>query len=227
MFFSDLHVDLLSRGILNPGERLVGQTVTGYMPWWAFGFIRRQYLVLATDQRLVLVDHRYSFFNPTVQRLHGVDSLAWSGVQEAKVTGLFLKKKLKVRGQSDHGPISLNMAIPNGLFGLLAPMKNNMPGARAVAAAAQSLQGGGMPALGAAPQQHYSQPPPMSYAPPQQLQAPQSYGPPSYAPPQQAQAAYGQPPMPAVNAPGYNSVPPAQPQYGAPVPSPFDPPRQY
>ena len=57
MYFSDLHVDLLSKGIMNPGEQLVGQTVTSYTPWWAFGLIRRTHLVLATDQRLVIVDH--------------------------------------------------------------------------------------------------------------------------------------------------------------------------
>ena len=221
MFFSDLHVQLLSRGILNPGEQLLGQTVTGYMPWWAFGMIRRQYLVLATDQRLILVDHRFSFLRPMVQRLHQVDSMTWNNIAEAKVTGLLLKKKLKVVGHGERGPISLKMVISNTLFGLLAPMKNNMQGARAIASAAQSLKQGGMPALPAAPQQ-YSQPP-VSYAPPAQLQ--QGYS--------QPPAAYGAPPMPQINAPGYHSVPPPAPpqfqQYGAPahVPSPFDPPRQY
>ena len=213
MFFSDLHVQLLSRGILNPGEQLLGQTVTGYMPWWAFGFIRRQYLVLATDQRLILVDHRYSFIQPTTQRLHGIDSLSWSNVQEAKVTGLFLKKKLKVRGMGERGPIALKMVISNTLFGLLAPMKNNMQGARTIASVAtQSMQGGGAPALGPASQQ-YGAPPSFQ---PAQLQQP-SYPPQAYAPP-----------MPQVNAPGYASVPPAAPQYGAPPqqygapPSPFE-----
>lgn len=224
MFFSDLHVQLLSRGILNPGEQLVGQTVTSYMPWWAFGFIRRQYLVLATDQRLVLVDHRYSFINPTQQRMHQVDSIPWSSVAEAKVTGIF-KKKLKVVGQGDHGPVSLKMPIPNTFFGLLAPMKNNMAGARSVAAAALAGKGGGAPALGqgqqygapqlgyqAAPQLGYSQPPPSG-----------AYG-------QNPQGAYGVPPVPAINAPGYVSQPPPAPQHYGTQPvavSPFDPPRQY
>jgi hypothetical protein len=214
MFFTDLHVELISRGLLNPGERLVGQTVTSYMPWWAFGFIRRQYLVLATDQRLILVDHRYGFFRPTTQRLHAADSIAWSNVQEAKVTGLFLKKKLRVRGMGQHGPIALKMVISNALFGLLAPMKNNMQGARNIAAHALTSMGSA-PALGPAPQQ----------IPQQQYGAP----PVSYGPPPQLQGHYSQPPMPAVNAPGYQSVPPPPSgQYAAPpVVSPFDPPRQY
>lgn len=256
MFFSDLHVQLLSRGILNPGEQLVSQTVTSYMPWWAFGFIRRQYLVLATDQRLVLVDHRYSFWRPTTQRLHGVESMPWSNVQETKVVG-FLKKKLKVRGQSDHGPIALKMPIPNAFFGLLAPMKNNMLGARSVAAAATQSIGGGAPALGAgagtgygapqisyppaAPQLQAYNPPPASGAYGQPPQSQSAYGQPpvsgAYGQPPASGGAYGQPPqsqgaygqMPAINSPGYNSVPPppAHAQYVAPVASPFDPPRQY
>jgi hypothetical protein len=188
--------------------------------------------VLATDQRLILVDHRFSFIQPTTQRLHAIDSIAWSNVQEAKVTGLFLKKSLKVRGNGERGPVALKMVISNTLFGLLAPMRNNMLGARSVAAAAtQAMQGGGAPALGPAPQQYGA--PPMSYQPPPaQLQQP------SFAPPQPSFA----PPMPQINAPGYNSVPPPAPQYGAPqqpygaspygavpapVPSPFDPSRQY
>jgi hypothetical protein len=223
MFFSDLHVQLLSRGILNPGEQLLGQTVTGYMPWWAFGFIRRQYLVLATDQRLILVDHRWSLIQPTTQRLHAIDSLSWSNVQEAKVKGLFLKKKLKVRGIGERGPVALSMTISNTLFGLLAPMKGNMQGAKTVAQIATQSMQGGAPALGPASQhqQQYGAPPSFQ---PAQLQQP------SYPP----QGAYA-PPMPQINAPGYTSMPPAPPQYGhvpqqygaPPAPSPFDPPRQY
>ncbi len=198
MFFSDLHVQILARGILEPGEQLVGQTVTSYMPWWAFGFIRRQYLVLATDRRLVLVDHRYSFWQPLEQRLHQVDSMTWGNVQELKVKGLFLKKKLSVRGMGERGPISLTMPIPNGFFGLLAPMKNNIDGAKTVAAAFQGTQA---PALAAPVPQGYGQPQ-ISYAPP----APQLG-----APVQQ--------PMPPQNAPGYGSVPPPPSgPYGAPAP---------
>lgn len=197
MFFSDLHVQILARGILEPGEQLVGQTVTSYMPWWAFGFIRRQYLVLATDRRLVLVDHRYSFWQPLEQRLHQVDSIMWGNVQDLKVKGLFLKKKLHVQGVGERGPIKLTMPVPNGFFGLLSPMRNNVDGAKAVAAA---FQGARAPAL-AASASGYGQPQ-IAYAPP----APQLA-----APVQQA--------MPAQNAPGYASAPPPAAPYGvAPAP---------
>ena len=209
MFFSDLHVQILARGILQPGEQLLGQTVTDYMPWWAFGLIRRQHLVLATDQRIVILDHRYDLLKIN-QVLHCVESLPWSSVAHAKVTGL-LKKKLKVRGMNEHGrQIDISAKIPKSFLPSGSAMKNNMEGARNVAAAYQSQAQGGAPAL---PQHGYGQAPPISYAPP---------------PMQLQQGPYGQQ-MPAVNAPGYNSAPPpaASPHGAAPAPSPFAPPRQY
>ena len=191
MYFSDLHVQLISKAILNPGEQLVGQTVTSYMPWWAFGLIRRKHLVLATDQRLVIVDHRFGFF-PADFKLHSVDSLPWAQVEELKVKGLFLKKKLRIKGMGERGPVAITAKIPNAFFGLLAPMRENMQGARNVAAAFQGA----------------AQLPPASngYA---QLQQP------SLAP--QVQAAYGAP-IPVQNAPGYASVPPPA---AAPAPGPY------
>lgn len=201
MFFSDLHVQILARGILQPGEQLVGQAVTDYMPWWAFGLIRRQHLVLATDQRIVILDHRYDLLKVN-QVLHTVESLPWSGVAHAKVTGLF-KKKLKVRGMNEHGKqIDISAKIPSSFLPSGTTMKNNMEGARNIAAAYVSRAQGGAPALGM---------PQHGYAPPAQL----------------AQGAYGQP-MPPINAPGYTSAPP--PSYAPPpasMQSPFGPPRQY
>lgn len=195
MYFSDLHVQLLSKALLNPGEQLVGQTVTAYTPWWAFGLIRRTHLVLATDQRLIIVDHRFGFF-PADFKLHSVDSLPWAQVQELKVKGLFLKKKLRIKGMGERGPVAITAAIPNAFFGLLAPMRENMQGARNVAAAF-----GGAAQLAPASN---------GYGAPQLQQ-------PSYPPQPQIQAAYGAP-IPVQNAPGYASVPPPP---AAPAPGPY------
>jgi hypothetical protein len=158
-YFTDLHVQLLARGILNPGENLVGQTSTFYMPWWAMGFINRRHLVLATDQRLIVVEHRFGFF-PVGYRLHLVHSMPWGQVKQAKLKGIF-NKKIVVEGAGDNGPVSIKAAVPNTMFGLLAPMKNNLQGARAIethfkqgASAPQLHAGYGMqqaPALAAAP----------------------------------------------------------------------------
>ena len=195
MYFSDLHVQLLSKALLNPGEQLVGQTVTAYTPWWAFGLIRRTHLVLATDQRLIIVDHRFGFF-PADFKLHSVDSLPWSQVQELKVKGLFLKKKLRIKGMGERGPVAITAKIPNAFFGLLAPMRENMQGARNVAAAFQG-------AAQLAPASN-------GYGAPQLQQ-------PSYPPQPQVNAAYGAP-IPVQNAPGYASVPPPP---AAPVAGPY------
>jgi len=118
-YFSDLHVQLIARGILNPGEQLLSQTSTFYMPWWALGFINRRNLVLATDQRLVVIEHRFGLF-PVGYRVHVVHSIPWGSVQEAKLKGIFFTKKLLVNAQGDNGPVSFKHVIPNTLFGLLA-----------------------------------------------------------------------------------------------------------
>ena len=131
-YFSDLHVQLIAKGILNPGEQLINQTSTFYMPWWALGFINRRNLVLATDQRLIVVEHHWGFF-PVGYRVELVHSIPWSQVQEAKLKGIFTKKLL-VNAQGDRGPVSFKQIVPNTLFGLLAPMKNNLQGARAIEA---------------------------------------------------------------------------------------------
>src|ERR1043165_8398346 len=116
MFFSDLHVQILARGILQPGEVLIGQTVTDYMPWWAFGLVRRQHLVLATDQRVIIFDHRYDLLKVN-QVLVGVESLPWASVAHAKVTGLLFKKKLKLRGTNEHGrPVDISAKIPSSFL---------------------------------------------------------------------------------------------------------------
>lgn len=174
-YFSDLHVQLLAKSILNPGEQLIGQTSTFYVPWWALGFINRRNLVLATDQRVIVVEHKWGFF-PGGYRVSSVASIPWSQVQEAKLKGIFTKK-LSLVGASDMGPISFKQIVPNTLFGLLAPMKNNLQGARTIDA---HFKNG--PATG---------------------QLPQAYAPAA---------------LPAINAPGYASVPPpagqAQGHYG-------------
>lgn len=150
-YFTDLHVQLLARSILNPGEQLVGQTSTFYMPWWALGFINRRNLVLATNQRLIVVEHHFGFF-PVGYRLKVVSSMPWSTVQECKLKGIFAKK-LVVKGVGDTGPVAFKHTIPNTLFGLMAPMKNNLQGGRNIDAFFKSGAAQSQPQLPASQQQ--------------------------------------------------------------------------
>ena len=186
MFFSDLHVQILARGVLQPGEQLVSQTVTDYMPWWAFGLIRRQHLVFATDQRIVILDHRYDLLKVN-QVLHSVESLPWNSVAHAKVTGIF-KKKLKVRGMNDRGQqIDISAKIPNSFLPSGTTMKNNMDGAKRLAAAFESR--------GQAPALSYSSPPPQLQQPAINAPGYNSAPPPSYGAPhgQQVQPPFAPP----------------------------------
>lgn len=201
-YFTELHVDLLSQALLQPGERRIGATVGRYVPWWAFGFVNETYLVIATDRRIILVGHKMAWLHQAT-KLTSVESLAWPGVQEARVTGIF-GKKLRLRGQGLHRAFARKLRIPNPLFGLLAPMPRNVEGARTVAQAYQAARG--LPA-GAAPQpalppaQPAWQPPPQpELPPPAPVAEPQTYLPPASAQPQTL--------LPPVNAPGYASVPP-------------------
>jgi hypothetical protein len=144
-YFSDLHVELLSKAVLQPGEQLLGKTVTLYNPWWALGLIRRPYLLLATTHRLVLIEHNFTFLHAAV-KLTAVESIPWQQLQELRLKGL-INKKIRLRGQTERGPKALKMRVPNALFGLLAPMRGNMNGARAVVSVYQSMQ----PALSGQP----------------------------------------------------------------------------
>ncbi len=199
-YFTELHVDLLAQALLQPGERRIGATVGRYVPWWGFGWVNETYLVIATDRRIILVGHKMAWLHQAT-KLTSVESLAWGGVQEARVTGIF-GKKLRLRGQGLHRPFARKLRVPNPFFGLLAPMARNVQGARTIAQAYQAVRGlpaaaGSQAALPPAQPSRYAAPPPL----------PQ---------PELAPAAAVQPPpasyLPPVNAPGYASVPPvAQP----------------
>lgn len=210
-YFTELHVDLLAQALLQPGERRVGATVGRYVPWWGLGWVNETYLVIATDRRIILVGHKMAWLHQAT-KLTSVESLAWNGVQEARVTGIF-GKKLRLRGQGLHRPFARKLRIPNPLFGLLAPMARNVDGARTVAQAYQVARGlpvAPVPQAALPPAQPAYVPPPHPELPPAALQPPPSY-------------------LPPVNAPGYTSVPPvAQPAAQSVRPGiPPTPPRSF
>jgi hypothetical protein len=74
-YFTELHVDLLAQGLLQPGERRIGVTVGRYVPWWGLGWVNETYLVIATDRRIILVGHKMAWLHQST-KLTSVESLA-------------------------------------------------------------------------------------------------------------------------------------------------------
>lgn len=61
-YFSDLHLALLARDVLERGETLLAEAVRTHGPRWAFGFVRRTYVLLATPWSPVLLASLLLFF---------------------------------------------------------------------------------------------------------------------------------------------------------------------
>jgi hypothetical protein len=116
LFFSDLYVNTVAKGLLQPGEQVLHRVSASHAPWWSMGIptFQSQYLVLATNQRLVLVKHKKGFF--TGDRMESVDTLPWTSVQEVKLGGMFAKKTMRVKGQGSTGQVDLALGVTGGMF---------------------------------------------------------------------------------------------------------------
>jgi hypothetical protein len=160
--YSDAYIETIARAHLQPGEQIIGRAAGIHRPWYTLGVMLfwKNYLVIATNQRLLLAEHRRGLL---YDRLEAVHSVPWNQVANAKVSGL-LKKKLNLA----FGQKKIKLNLP----GFLGPMPKNVLGAKAVASTWQQAK-----ALGAG-QQHASLPPgaPQHYAAPQ-MQAQAQYYP--------------------------------------------------
>lgn len=191
MYFTETHIQIMSRGLLEPGEQLVSRAVVVDAPWWTFGMylLHKTYLVLGTNARLVMVEHKRDFFGRGL-RVEKVHSVPWNQVQELKVKGLFLKKKLRLVAQSNMRFFKGKMKIPNTFFGLLAPVDDNLQNARVLE---QQMAAGRQLSAPPQAQQYQSLPPPsmapQSQYPQQQMQQQQQqqWAQQQYAQPQQQQ----------------------------------------
>lgn len=140
---TDLYVNTVAQGLLQQGEQLVARTTGSHQPWWSLGipFLKHSYLVLVTSSRLVVVDHRRGLVD---DRMDKVQSLPWSSIDNAKLSGIGFTKKLHL---STPGA-KLKMKVAGGF---LSP-KGNVDGAkRAVAMWQQSKQLGAAPGYAALP----------------------------------------------------------------------------
>jgi hypothetical protein len=130
--FSDLHLELLVRGVLERGETLLAKAVTTDGPWWALGFLQRTYVVVATPWRLIVLEHRRAWLRRSME-LASMIEIPWRDVEQLTLKGL-VSTKLLLRAQTEEGPIAMTMTLPSPLLGRRASMRRNLDGARQLAA---------------------------------------------------------------------------------------------
>jgi hypothetical protein len=122
--FTDLHIQLLARALVPPGEHLTARAAGTHRPWWAFGLLTKTFVVLATDHRVWVAEHRFTPF--TGCTLSSVYQLPIGNVTNLKVKGL-IGKKLAIAGQAETilvgdqglgtpGPFKCTMKLATGIF---------------------------------------------------------------------------------------------------------------
>jgi hypothetical protein len=89
--YSDIYVSTLARGLCNPGEQVIGAGAGTYQSFWSFGipFFRHSYLVIATSERVIVVDHRKGLI---FDRMDAVNSYRWADIGTLELGGLLTKK---------------------------------------------------------------------------------------------------------------------------------------
>ena len=119
--YSDVYVGILARGMCNPGEQFVAACAVNHQPWWSLRipFFRHSYLLVATSERLIALDHRKGLI---FDRLDRADGYAWGDVS-CKLGGLIAKKVIV----KDRANRTLVKGKVSGFFG---PIKNSGVGAR-------------------------------------------------------------------------------------------------
>jgi hypothetical protein len=114
--YNDTYVSTLARGICEPNEQLVAASAGSYQSFWTFRipFFRHSYLLFATSDRLVVIDHRRGLLFDRMDKVH---SYRWSEITSMKLAGV-LSKKLVVKDASNR--VVLNARLPK-LFGSPIP----------------------------------------------------------------------------------------------------------
>jgi len=136
--YSDVYVQTVARGLCHPGEQFVAACAGSYKSFWSLGipFFRHAYLLIATSERLLVVDHRKGLI---YDRMDRIDSYPWSDLGTVKLGGVF-SKKIVVKDTANRAV--LKVKVP----GFLGPVANNGGAARALVQTWEQRR-----ALGAAP----------------------------------------------------------------------------
>jgi hypothetical protein len=110
---NDLYVKTVSQGLMEPGETLVAYSEGTRQSFWTFNiaFFKHYYLLLATSERLIVVDHRKGLFD---FRLDSVDSYPLRDVSTLKLSGWGAMKKLTI--ESPRQAKKLKISLMGGLF---------------------------------------------------------------------------------------------------------------
>src|SRR5579859_7433477 len=89
--YSDIYVQTLARGLCNPGEQFVTACAGSEQSFWSFRipFFKHAYLLIATSERLIAIDHRKGLI---FDRMDRIDSYRWSDLGAVKLGGLLTKK---------------------------------------------------------------------------------------------------------------------------------------
>lgn len=117
---NDLHTDLLARALLEPGEQLTGKVMGKSEPWYTrflrFDIFMPYTLFLATDRRLIMLEHKRRFLAAGYE-LASVESVPWAEVEELAAKGLITKNRIRVRVRSKRATLKVPM--------MFAPLRNN------------------------------------------------------------------------------------------------------
>lgn len=115
--FTQTYIDTIARSHLPAGEQVVAATAGVYKPLFGMAppFFWKKFLVVGSRTRLLLVEHRRGIL---FDRLEKIESYAWSELSTLKVSGLLLKKKLKMMFST--GREALTIELPGFLFSPIA-----------------------------------------------------------------------------------------------------------
>jgi hypothetical protein len=125
--FNETYIDNIARGHLEPGEQIVARSAGVHRPWWSLGLwlFSRTYLVIATNRRILLAEHRRGL---VYDRLEKVEAVPFGEISKAALSGLLLKKKLHLAFLNGRRTIAI---VLTGLFG---PIANSVAGAKKIVA---------------------------------------------------------------------------------------------
>lgn len=200
LIINDLQTQLFAQALLEPGEQLHGKLMGQLSPWYTrflpFDFLKPYTLILATDRRLLLLEHKRGIFSFGYE-LASIESVPWSDVEELAAKGLFVKNKIKLRAATQRGPKRVTMNIQ----AFAGPLKKNGSELKSIVGTFQARRSAPPAALPGQAPGYGMQQMPQGYAAPQ---LPSSMAPAApYA--QQPQQVSGYP-QPGYGAPpsGYN-----------------------